>query len=98
MTLQNREVISEDEDDNDDDLSDMPPSEDASDVEGDELAPQELIFKLVTRRTLSMQDKDDEVQCENIFHTRCMIDNKLYRMIIDGGSCTNIVNVTLVDK
>ena len=48
ITLHNREVVSKDEDDDDGDLNDMPPLEDASDVEGDELAP----YTLATRRAL----------------------------------------------
>ena len=88
----------EDESYDDGDLSDMEPLEDASNVEGDEPAPQGLIFTLVERCPLSLQVKDDDVQCENFFHTRCIIDNKLCNMIIDGGSYTNIVNASLIDK
>ena len=32
------------------------------------------------------------------FYTRCMVHDKLCSMIIDGGSCTNVVNACLVDK
>ena len=95
--MRNGEVVSDDEQD-DDDSDEMPPLEDASDGEGDEFAPQGQIFTLVTRRALCLQAKEDEVQHETIFHTRCMIDNKFYSMIIDGGSCTNVVNAYLVDK
>jgi hypothetical protein len=35
---------------------------------------------------------------EIIFHTRCDIKNKLYSMIIDNGSCTNVVSITLFKK
>ncbi|KAL2532331.1 reverse transcriptase [Abeliophyllum distichum] len=35
---------------------------------------------------------------ENIFHTRCYVDNKVCSMIIDGNSCTNIASTTLVEK
>ena len=80
------------------DSDEMPPLEDASDGEGDEFAPQGQLYTLVTRRALSLQAKEDEVQRENIFHTRCMISDKLCSMIIDRGSCTNVVNACLVDK
>ena len=42
---------------------------------------------LVVRRALSAQVKDDDMeqQKENIFHTRCHINNKVCSMIIDGG-------------
>lgn len=45
-----------------------------------------------------MQAKQDESQRENIFHTRCVIQNKLYSLIIDGGSCTNVASIRLVNK
>ena len=55
---------------------------------------------LVTRRVLSAQVKEDDMeqQRENIFHTRCHINNKVCSMIIDGGSCTNVASTTLVEK
>ena len=96
VALANGEIESEDEDE---DVSDMPPLEDASNDEGEEMEPLDgSLFTLVTRRALNMQAKEEEVQRENIFHTRCLIDNKLCSMIIDGGSCTNVVNAGLVDK
>ena len=39
-----------------------------------------------------------EQQRENIFHTRCHINNKVCSMIIDGGSCTNVASTTLVEN
>lgn len=77
------------------DCDDMPPLEDASDLEyavGDKV--------LVVRRSLSVHTKEDDMeqQREKIFHTRCLINNKVFSMIIDSGSCTNIVSVTLVRK
>ena len=43
---------------------------------------------LVVMRALSAQVKDDDMeqQKENIFHTRCHINNKVCSMIIDGGA------------
>ncbi|KAL2460758.1 reverse transcriptase [Abeliophyllum distichum] len=35
---------------------------------------------------------------ENIFHTRCYVDNKVCSMIIDGKCCTNVASTTLVEK
>ncbi|XP_059446591.1 uncharacterized protein LOC132178154, partial [Corylus avellana] len=75
----------------------MPSLEDAFDddveypVEGE---------SLVARRALSAQVKEDDMkqQRENIFHTRCHINNKVCSMIIDGGSCTNVASTTLVEK
>jgi len=77
------------------DYDDMPPLKDVSDLKyvvGDKV--------LVIRRSISVQTKKDvmEQQRENIFHTRCLINDKVYSMIIDSGSCTNVASVTLVRK
>ena len=46
-----------------------------------------------------MQAKeDDEMQRDNIFHTRCHVQNKVCSVIIDGGSCTNVASTTMVEK
>ena len=51
---------------------------------------------LVVRRDLSVQVKEDEaVQQENIFHTRCCVQNKICSLIIDGGSCTNVASTNV---
>ena len=54
---------------------------------------------LVTRFVLNAQVKKDDMeqQRENIFHTCCLINNKVCSMIIDGGSCTNVASTTLVE-
>ena len=38
------------------------------------------------------------MQAENIFHTRCYVQHKLYNMIIDGGSCTKVASTIMVGK
>ena len=52
------------------------------------------------RRSLSVQTKEDDVekQRENIFHTRCLINDKVCSMIIDSGSRIKVASVTLVRK
>ena len=87
-----KEIVSTSEES---DCDDMSPLEDAIDLEyvvGDKV--------LVIKRSLSVQTKEDDVeqQRENIFLTRCLINNKVCSMIIDSGSCTNVVSVTLVRK
>jgi hypothetical protein len=77
------------------DCDEMPPLEDVSDLKyavGDKV--------LVIKRSLNVQTKEDdgEQQRKNIFHTRCLINDKVCSMIIDSGSCTNVVSVTLVRK
>jgi hypothetical protein len=54
----------------------------------------------MVRKALKVQVNvaDLEKQKENIFHTRCHVQNKLYSMIINSGSCTNITSTTIVDK
>jgi hypothetical protein len=78
----------------DSDTDEMPPLED---VFEEYLAPDALT--LVARRALSLQAKGiDEVQRENIFHTRCYVKDKVCSMIIDGGSCTNVASTIMVEK
>ena len=82
------------ETDNESDCDSMPSLED---VDDEEYAIQGEL--MVARRALSVQAKeDDEVQQDNIFHTRCHVQNKVCSVIIDGGSCTNVASTTMVEK
>lgn len=55
--------------------------------------------QLVTRRTLSVKQKGEKKnQRENLFHTRCHIQDKVYSLIINGGSCTNVASSSLVEQ
>jgi hypothetical protein len=94
ITHDNGEVMIESEDDSDG----MPELVDASDDDG-------VVYpvtgeSLITRRALNTHIKvdDAEQQRENIFHTRCHVNNKVYSMIIDGESCTNVASTILVEK
>jgi len=40
----------------------------------------------------------DESQRENIFHTRCLINENLCSLIVDGGSYTYVARTRVVDK
>lgn len=93
MVLQdNGEIVTDNEDS---DIDEMPPLEDVSEEEYS--APDALT--LVARRALSLQAKEvEEVQRENIFHTRCYVKDKVCSVIIDGGSCTNVASTTMVEK
>jgi len=54
---------------------------------------------LVVRRLLGEVLKPfDESQRENIFHTRCLINNKICSLIVDGGSYGNVASTRVVDK
>ena len=69
----------------------MLPLDDTSDVDLEFPMEGEA---LVIRCALSTQVKEDDIeqQRENIFHTRCHVNNKVCSLIIDGGSCTNIAS------
>ncbi|RDY06563.1 hypothetical protein CR513_09440, partial [Mucuna pruriens] len=71
--------------------------EDCSDVEVVEPVNGDI---LITRRTLSIQPKEDGdmEQREHNFHTRCHINDKVCSMIIDSGSCTNVASTIIVEK
>ncbi|KAL3566434.1 hypothetical protein D5086_031849 [Populus alba] len=94
LTRDNREVEFESDKS---ESEEMPPLVDCSD---EEIAYPVEGGALVIRRALNMQIKEDDVdqQRENIFHTRCHIQNKVCSMIIDGGSCANVSSDTLVKK
>ncbi|KAH9780480.1 hypothetical protein KPL71_008094 [Citrus sinensis] len=87
----NGEIITKDETKE----NEIPPLEDVEDEEY--IVPGKLT--LVARRALSVQVKEDEAaQRENIFHTRCYVEDKVCSMIIDGRSCTNVASTIMVEK
>jgi len=54
---------------------------------------------LVARRMeRKLQKPFDESQRENIFHTRCLINDNLCSLTVDGGSCTNVASTKVVGK
>ena len=54
---------------------------------------------MVVCRTLNIQMGDDcDNQRTNIFHSRCFIKGNLCSLIIDSGSCSNVVSSYLVDS
>ena len=86
MIRENGEIESEDEAS----VEDMPPLEDDAPIGDEEFeADQGEMLGLVARRALSLQAKEEEeeVQRENIFHTRCHVKDKVCSVIIDGSSC-----------
>ena len=91
MVMRDNDEIETDDESNCDSRSSL---EDADD---EEYGSQEEL--LIARRALSVQAKEeDEVQWENIFHTRCHVQNKVCSVIFNGGSCTNVTSTTLVEK
>ena len=54
---------------------------------------------LVVRRLLGQVSKPfDESQRENTFHPRCLIQNNICSLIVDGGSCANVASTRVVYK
>jgi len=53
---------------------------------------------MVRRLLGNLSKENDRSQRENIFHTRCLIQDKVCSLIIDGGSCTNVASSRLVSK
>jgi hypothetical protein len=86
------ELESENEEEVNDD--DMPSLEDADNEQNAVVGDL-----LVARRVLNVQVKEEESnRRENLFHTRCFVNNKVCSVIIDGGSCTNVASTYLVEK
>ena len=53
---------------------------------------------LVIRRVMSTQRVAKDEQRENIFHSRCTVQGKVCSLIIDGGSCVNVVSLNMIEK
>ncbi|XP_019434099.1 PREDICTED: uncharacterized protein LOC109340813 [Lupinus angustifolius] len=78
-------------------------SENSSDEEEDDQEEENVIIPegdlFMVKRLLGSQIKEEDAsQRENIFHTRCIVDGKLCSLIIDSGSCANVVSTRLVSK
>ncbi|RDX82895.1 hypothetical protein CR513_36259, partial [Mucuna pruriens] len=83
VMLDNGEIESESSSDDE-----MPSLEDCNDME---------VVELVNGDILPKEDGDME-QREHNFHTRCHINEKVRRIIIDNGSCTNVASTILVER
>ncbi|XP_059289384.1 uncharacterized protein LOC132042895, partial [Lycium ferocissimum] len=62
--------------------------------------PQEgkvTIPNYVVRWTMISKAMDDPSQRENLFHSKCIINQNVCIMIIDSGSYANVASTTLVD-
>jgi hypothetical protein len=73
----------------------MPPLKDTNDVYVEYLVEIET-FVVMSALNIYVKVDDLEDQKENIFHTRCRVQNKVYSLIIDGGSCTNVASIESV--
>ncbi|KAL4296689.1 hypothetical protein GQ457_12G014090 [Hibiscus cannabinus] len=74
-----------------------PPKED---VDGDDDSVQSYATgeALVIKRSLNAKLTQDDQQQEIIFHMRCLVNEKVCVVIVDGGSCTNFASSIMVEK
>ncbi|XP_048135655.1 uncharacterized protein LOC125315249 [Rhodamnia argentea] len=69
------------------------------DLDRDDIIYADSGESLVVRRILNVAVAKDELWLRhNIFHTKCTSGGKVCSMIIDGGSCENVVSTTMVEK
>ncbi|PKI40719.1 hypothetical protein CRG98_038900 [Punica granatum] len=77
---------------------------DTYDDEENEVEQEDVIYgdqgkALAVQRILkSAHVEDDKWLRHNIFHTRCTSHGKVCTVIIDSGSCENVVSTTMVEK
>ena len=74
--------------------------------ESEQEVPPDMGESLMMRRTMIIPTKedveekgiDDSWLRTNIFQTRCTSGGKVCQVIVDGGSCENMVSKEMVDK
>ncbi|XP_027166368.1 uncharacterized protein LOC113766370 [Coffea eugenioides] len=99
LITHNGEIVSDD-----DECEDMPELvEDAcleEEPAGEACSPTRgEVGCLVARRVLTARVREDEqLQRENLFYTRCKVGDKVCSLIIDGGSCTNVASLLMVES
>jgi len=74
------------------------PNHSRSPSEEDSESPCEGDLLVVRRKLGQVLKPFDECQRENIFHTRCLINDKLCSLIMDGGNFANVASTRVVDK
>ncbi|CAL1413532.1 unnamed protein product [Linum trigynum] len=55
-------------------------------------------FLGVNCRALSIEAYTETEQRDNLFHSHLLVDGKVLSMVIDDGSCTNVVSLDAVNK
>jgi hypothetical protein len=90
----NRKMISLVEEDLEDDVEDEPVDEGSE----EEWTYADQGESLVIRRILKSTYMEEDWLRNNIFHTKCTSSGKVCNVIIDGGSCENVVSTTMVEK
>ncbi|XP_070034692.1 uncharacterized protein [Nicotiana tomentosiformis] len=91
-------VMLVDEEDNSN-HEDNPPIEEVNEEDEDVYVEPDEGDMLVFQSILNIEHEDEEsLQREDLFHTRCTSHGKVCPVIIDGGSCTNVVSKDIVTK
>jgi hypothetical protein len=90
----NRKMISLVEEDLEDNVEDEPVDEGSK----EEWTYADQGESLVIRRILKSTYVEEDWLRNNIFHTKCTSSGKVCNVIIDGGSCENVVSTTMVEK
>ena len=67
-------------------------------LDSDEELKVNTNLSCVVRRIMGALAKEELDQRENLFHARCKIQDKVCSLIIDSGSCTNVVSSSLVER
>ena len=68
-------------------------------ISNEEQQPQGDCFVTIRSfNTQLMDDNESNEQRTNLFHSKCLVNDKVCMLIIDSGSCTNLASTYLVDK
>lgn len=93
MMQANENIVSNDKDE----YTDMPPLT-GGDEETNKEIPTNDHVRFVARRASTTHVMENEIQMENIYHTRCHIKDKVRSLIIDAGSCASVARLLMVEK
>ncbi|XP_051120410.1 uncharacterized protein LOC127244115 [Andrographis paniculata] len=74
-------------------------AEAGSDEDVEEVCDEDLLSLVVMRALTSLPREDkDAGQRENLFHCHCKVAGHTISMILDSGSCTNVISSYVVEK
>jgi len=62
------------------------------------IKPLEGGLLMIRHQLIQVSKELDPSQRQNIFHSRCNINDKLCPLLIDNGSCVNVASTRVVDK
>ncbi len=98
MLSQGKTLMIDDCEDQEDDNQPVYNMETGAEIRGDE--QEEEGMALMMKKTLLEPEKEEEKDWvrSRIFHSSCNIGGKVCSLIIDGGSCENVIAQEVVDK